>query len=87
MTPARLKLIVLDGDCALIQVLSSVKCSLFDYTEIHCTLRVDGDFELTMEVETAQLHGEVNALLDALRSLQSVRSAEAVGGRRHPERL
>jgi len=57
-----------------------------DYRDVHCTQRVDGDFDLLVHVEDTGGPNDLDTLCRQLERLYNVVSAEKVGRRKRAER-
>lgn len=82
---SRLQIILNDGDCALIQVLATIKSTGFDYSELHCSYEGGGNYKLYIEVEKKGEDGSVNTLCEALQPMPLIHSVGIVGDRKRPE--
>jgi len=62
------------------------RASLNDYRDVHCTQRVDGDFDLLVHIEDTGGPSNLDTLCKQLERLYNVVSAEKVGRRKRAER-
>jgi len=57
----------------------------YDYRDVHCTQRVDGDFDLFVHLEDTGGPNDLDTLCLQLERLYNVVSAERVGRRKRAE--
>jgi len=78
----KLKIVLHDVSGTLLRTLGTIERRGFDYREVHCTQRVDGDFDLLVHIEDTGGPNDLVTLCKQLERLYNVVSAERVGRRR-----
>ena len=81
-----LKIVLHDVSGTLLRALGTMERRGYDYREVHCTQRVDGDFDLLVRIEDIGGPRNLDILCRQLERLYNVVSAEKVEGRRRAER-
>jgi len=81
----KLKIVLHDVSGTLIRALGTIERRGYDYRDVHCTQRVDGDFDLLVHVEDTGGPSDLDILCKQLERLYNVVSAERVGRRKHAE--
>lgn len=81
----RLKIVLHDVSGTLLRALGTIERRGYDYRDVHCTQRVDGDFDLFVLVEDTGGPNDLDILCRQLERLYNVVSAERVGRRVRPE--
>ena len=82
----KLKIVLHDVSGTLIRALGTIERRGYDYRDVHCTQRVDGDFDLLVHIEDTGGPSNLDTLCKQLERLYNVVSAEKVGRRKHAER-
>ena len=82
----KLKIVLHDVSGTLIRALGTIERRGYDYSDVHCTQRVDGDFDLFVQVEDTGGPNDLDTLCLQLERLYNVVSAEKVGRRKRAER-
>ena len=80
-----LKIVLHDVSGTLIRALGTIERRGYDYRDVHCTQRVDGNFDLLVHVEDTGGPNNLETLFRQLERLYNVVSAERVGRRARPE--
>jgi len=82
----KLKIVLHDVSGTLLRALGTIERRGYDYRDVHCTQRVDGDFDLLVHVEDTGGPNDLHTLCLQLERLYNVVSAERVGRRKRAER-
>ncbi|HHL42250.1 MAG TPA: hypothetical protein ENJ42_01410 [Hellea balneolensis] len=82
----KLKIVLHDVSGTLLRTLGTIERRGYDYRDVHCTQRVDGDFDLLVHIEDIGGPRNLEILCKQLERLYNVVSAEKVGRRKHAER-
>jgi acetolactate synthase regulatory subunit len=82
----KLKIVLHDVSGTLLRALGTIERRGYDYRDVHCTQRVDGDFDLFVQVEDTGGPNDLDILCKQLERLYNVVSAERVGRRKRAER-
>ena len=82
----KLKIVLHDVSGTLIRALGTIERRGYDYRDVHCTQRVDGDFDLLVHIEDTGGPSNLDTLCRQLERLYNVVSAEKVGRRKRAER-
>ena len=82
----KLKIVLHDVSGTLIRALGTIERRGYDYRDVHCTQRVDGDFDLLVHIEDTGGPSNLETLCRQLERLYNVVSAEQVGRRKRAER-
>lgn len=83
----KLKVVLHDVNGTLIRALGQIERRGYDYRDVHCTQRVDGDFDLLVQIEDIGGPRNLDTLCKQLERLYNVVSAEQVGRRKNAERM
>ena len=78
----KLKIVLHDVSGTLIRALGTIERRGYDYRDVHCTQRVDGDFDLLVHIEDTGGPSNLDTLCRQLERLYNVVSAEKVGRRK-----
>lgn len=79
----KLALILRDVEGTLLRALGNVERRGYDYRDVHCTQRPDGDFDLRIEIENVGGPDSLRTLCKQLNRLHNVEEAHIVD---RPER-
>ena len=74
----KLKIVLHDVSGTLLRTLGTIERRGYDYRELHCTQRVDGDFDLLVHIEDTGGPSDLDILCKQLERLYNVVSAERV---------
>lgn len=83
----KIKVVLLDVSGSLIAALNLIHSYGYDYREVHCTQRVDDQFDLIVDVEVREGNPTLKGLCEKLLSLENVLDIGQVGKRRNPQRI
>ncbi len=81
----KLKIVLQDVSGTLLRTLGTIERRGYDYRDVHCTQRVDGDFDLLVAIEDLGGPRNLDTLCKQLERLYNVVSAEKVGRRSRAE--
>ena len=81
----KLKVVLHDVSGTLLRTLGTIERRGYDYRDVHCTQRVDGDFDLLVDIEDIGGPRNLETLCKQLERLYNVVSAEKVGRRSRAE--
>ncbi|MBL4854487.1 MAG: hypothetical protein JKY25_09650 [Robiginitomaculum sp.] len=81
----KLKIVLHDVSGTLLRTLGTIERRGYDYRDVHCTQRVDGDFDLLVQIEDLGGPRNLDTLCKQLERLYNVVSAEKVGRRSRAE--
>jgi len=81
----KLKAVLHDVQGTLLRTLGTIERRGYDYRDVHCTQRVDGNFDLFVHVEDTGGPNDLDLLCRQLERLYNVVSAERVGRRTRAE--
>ena len=75
----KLKIVLHDVSGTLLRTLGTIERRGYDYRDVHCTQRVDGDFDLLVAIEDLGGPRNLDTLCKQLERLYNVASAEKIG--------
>jgi len=81
----KLKIVLHDVSGTLLRTLGTIERRGYDYRDVHCTQRVDGDFDLLVAIEDLGGPRNLDTLCKQLERLYNVVSAEKIGRRTRAE--
>jgi ACT domain-containing protein len=82
----KMKIVLLDVSGSLISALNMIHSFGFDYREVHCTKRVDDQFDLIVDLESRTGPSDIQLLCAKLQALDTVLDIGLVGKRKNPQR-
>jgi len=82
----RIKVVLLDVSGSLITALNMIHEFGCDYREVHCTQRIDDQFDLIVDLESRTGTSDIKALCAKLQALDTVLDIGQVGTRKNPHR-
>ncbi len=81
----KLKVVLQDVSGTLLRTLGTIERRGYDYRDVHCTQRVDGNFDLLVAIEDLGGPRNLDTLCKQLERLYNVVSAEKIGRRSRAE--
>lgn len=81
-----LKIVLRDESGSLISVLNAIHDFGYDYRQVYCTQRLDGDFDLLVHILARINSLDLDVLCDQLEELSNIVELGKVGQRRNAHR-
>ena len=82
----KMKVVLLDVSGSLINALNMIHEFGCDYREVHCTQRVDDQFDLIVDLESRTGTSDIKLLCTNLQALDTVLDIGLVGKRKNAQR-
>lgn len=82
----KMKVLLLDVSGSLISALNMIHDFGFDYREVHCTQRVDEQFDLIVDLDSRTGTSDIQLLCAKLQALDTVLDIGLVGKRKNAQR-